>query len=256
MVGRSASRIAPLMTGDPVKIDALYREMTDDPSWLPDDFSDNIPVRIGEATEPLNLELFGRKQGSLVTRQGEVVQHPYLLWAACTLDGWAETLRCPIETKHIGGREPIEVVTDRYAPQTQWIMECTGADLCALSLLISNNEHRVEFVERDADYVNTMIERATAFMLCVKLRRPPVVLPAVPAPIEHDALVDVDMTENEKWRYAAQNWTQVCGAAETAKNMEKALKALMPVEARKAFGWGAQITRNRAGNLSLRQEAR
>ena len=83
----TASRVACLMTGDEEKIMDLWREMTGDPSYHAEDLSGVWPVRMGEATEALNLEWFSRKTGRAVTRQGEaVVVCPSFSWAACTLD--------------------------------------------------------------------------------------------------------------------------------------------------------------------------
>src|SRR5262245_35516160 len=94
----TGSRIACLMTGDAERIDRLYREMIGEE--VEEDLSGAWPVQLGEATEKLNLRWYARKTGKEVTRQGEVVPHHYLAWAAVTLDGWCETLNCPIEAKH------------------------------------------------------------------------------------------------------------------------------------------------------------
>src|SRR5262245_50309021 len=94
----TGSRIACLMTGDSKKIMQLYEEMVD--GRPEEDLSDVWAVQLGEATEKLNLRWYARKTGKEVTRKGEVVPHHYLAWAAVTLDGWCETLNCPIEAKH------------------------------------------------------------------------------------------------------------------------------------------------------------
>src|SRR5262245_23757094 len=104
----TASRVACLMSGDAQKIFELWQEMIGE--RLPDDVSTIWPIRLGEATEQLQLEWFERKQGLPLSRQGEVVTHPKFPWAACTLDAWCEELCCPVEVKHCGGREPIEVI--------------------------------------------------------------------------------------------------------------------------------------------------
>jgi len=86
----TSSRIACLMTADVAKIMQLYMEMTEDPAFCPEDFSMFWPVRLGEATEQLNLDFFEQKNGMAVTRRGEVVVHPEIEWAAATLDGFVE----------------------------------------------------------------------------------------------------------------------------------------------------------------------
>ena len=84
------------MTGDADKIMRLYREMIGEE--LPEDLSHVWPVRLGEATEQLQLDWYDMK-GGVVIRRGEVVTHPKLAWAAATLDGWDQDLGCPIECK-------------------------------------------------------------------------------------------------------------------------------------------------------------
>jgi hypothetical protein len=86
----TASRVACLMTADTSRIMQLYMEMTEDPSFVPDDLSSVWPVRLGECTEQLSLDWFQEKNGLPVTRRGEVVVHPEIDWAACTLDGFVE----------------------------------------------------------------------------------------------------------------------------------------------------------------------
>src|SRR5262245_43762424 len=115
----TASRIACLMTGDASAIIKLYREMIGEEQEA--DLSQVWPVQLGATTEGLNLDWYEMKRNPL-SRRGEVVVHPRYDWAACTLDAWDDTLCCPVEAKHVGGREPFEVVVDRYQPQMQWLM--------------------------------------------------------------------------------------------------------------------------------------
>jgi predicted phage-related endonuclease len=247
----TASRIACLMQGDAAKIMQLWLEMTDDPSFVAEDLSRVWPVRLGACTEILNLDWYQLKNNAAVTRRGEVVVHPQYPWAACTLDGWIEDLNCPIEAKHVGGREPLEVIIERYWPQMGWQMEVTGADQCALSVIMGANEPIIEFIPRDDEYIAEMIARGEQFMAHVRNRTPPVVLDAVPAPI--DASRVYDMTGDNTWAAAGADWLLNKGAAEACKMCEKVLKARVPDDAKKCEGHGVRITRDRVGRLSLRE---
>ena len=246
----TASRVACLMTGDAEKIMRLYREMVGEE--VPEDLSDVWPVRLGEVTEQLNLDWYEQKNGSPLARRGEVVVHSRYEWAAATLDGWDVTLGCPVETKHVGGREPLEVVIERYQPQMQWQMECTGAAQCALSVIMGANAPIVEYIERDADYAAEMVKRGKQFMACVAAKREPVALPPVAAPA--DATKIVDMTGNNAWAASAATWRENSAAADLCKDAEKTLKSIVPEDAKKCHGHAVQITRDRAGRLSLREE--
>lgn len=246
----TASRISALMTGDAEKIHRLYREMIGEE--LPEDLSKVWAVRLGECTEQLQLDWYERRQVQIVSRRGEVCIHPEIEWAACTLDGWIDEMICPIEAKHVGGREPLEVVIDRYQPQMQWIMFVTNAQECALTIIVGAAPPVVEFIERADDYIDEMVRRADQFMQCVRDRVPPVDLPAVPAPV--DAKAVYDMAGSNEWTSYAVEWLDTRDAAGKNEDCSKLLKSLVPADAKKAFGAGVQITRNRAGHLSLREE--
>lgn len=243
----TASRVAVLMKGDREGILRLYREMIGEEQE--ENLDDVWAVQLGSATEKLNLDWYERKNGPL-SRRGEVVTHPNYSWAAATIDGYDTTLKCCVECKHVGGREPLEVIIDRYQPQMQWQMACTGAKQCALSVIMGANEPIVEYIERNDAYISIMIERGEYFMMCVDLRKPPVTLDPVAPPIEPTKVIN--MTGNAIWAKAAGNWIQSHGAAATCKEAEKVLKSIMPAEAVRAFGNGVRISRDRAGRLSLR----
>lgn len=245
----TASRISCLMKGDAKEIYNLWLEMTGQ-EFEYEDLLRVWPVQLGSCTEVLNLNWYELKN-STVTRRGDVVVHPLHTWAAATLDGWIDDLNCPIECKHVGGREPLEVIIERYQPQMQWQMEVTGARQCALSVIFGANEPIVEFIDRHDTYAAEMVKRGAQFMRHVAKKTPPVVLDAVAAPI--DASKVYDMTGNNSWASAGSDWLSTKDAAATFKESEKILKALVPEDAKKCHGHSIQITRDRAGRLSLRE---
>lgn len=246
----TASRVAVLMTGDAEGIMRLYMEMRGE--LEPEDLTGIWPVRLGEATEALNLEWWERKNGMKLSGHGVVIQSPKLTFAAATLDAWCEELKCPIEVKHCGGREPLEVVIDRYQPQMQWQMFVTDAQQCCLSVILGTNEPVSEFIPRDDDYIDEMVVRACDFMGCVEHGEPPIALEAVPAPADITKLYN--MNGNNKWSSEAGEWLETREAAARNDDAKAILKSLVPADAKKCFGHGVQITRDRAGRLSLRAE--
>lgn len=246
----TASRVAVLMTGDAEGVLHLYREMIGEE--VPEDLSRVWPVQLGAVTETLNLDWY-EANGNPLSRRGEVVLSQGLSWAAATIDAWDDTLKCPVECKHVGGREPLEVIIDRYQPQMQWQMEVTGAKQCALSVIMGANAPIVEYIERDAEYAAELVKRGKQFMDFVAKRQPPVVLAAVPPPA--DATKIIDMTGNNAWADAAVDWRANKEKADLCKDAEKILKSLVPAEAKKCHGHDVQITRDRAGRLSLREQS-
>jgi len=248
----TASRVACLMTGDETKIMDLWREMTGDPTWKPEDLSDVWAVQLGSCTEELNLDWFERKHGP-ISRRGDVVVHPGLAWAAATLDGWSVDNECPIECKHVGGRESRETVIARYQPQLHWQMIVTGSAHCAISIIEGANEPVVDFVDYDANYGGELLARANAFMECVRSLTPPIALAPVAPPVV--PVKTYDFTGNNLWASDAVTWITTRQAAKDNAAAEKALKGQVPADAVVCHGHGVQIKRNRAGSLSLRELA-
>jgi hypothetical protein len=169
----TASAVGALMNGPGSKITALWRELIGDPGYCRENLSGVWPIALGEATEALNIDWYERKTGNAVTRRGEVVIHPQRPWAACTLDGWVAALACPIECKHVGGREPFVRILERYRPQMHWQMAVTRSVTCVFSVIEAANPPRVVMVECDDGYMAELMARAEAFMACVDSLTPP-----------------------------------------------------------------------------------
>jgi predicted phage-related endonuclease len=246
----TASRAGILMNGDEVALTNLWRELVGDPSYEPENLDDVWAVRLGSCTEQLNLDWFERRKGP-VTRRGEVIVHPDHDWAACTLDGWSVDHACPVEGKHVGGREPLDTIIARYQPQMHWLMLVTGAKQCALSVIMGANPPVVEFVRRDPAYEQILWANAQAFMACVWSLTPPVPQAPVAPPVR--AETTYDMAGNNAWAVEATLWLECREAATKATAAERALKALVPADAVRCHGYGVAITRNRAGSLALRE---
>ena len=253
----TGSRVAMLMNGVAEEVLHLYNVLIGEEQE--EDLSNNWAVQLGATTEQLNLDWLEKKNRLPVIRRGEVVVHPTMLWAACTLDGFVQEASVDdvaycVECKHVGGREPLEVIIDRYQPQMQWQMFVTDTKTCALSVIVGANEPRIEYIDRDDDYIAEMVKRGKKFMICVAARLPPVTLPAVPPPVPHDDMVEVDMTADASWKKSADVWLQTHGAKKSATDAEKVLKELVAANVRKAWGNGVRITRDKAGRLSLRED--
>jgi putative phage-type endonuclease len=246
----TASRVACLAKQDPKEIHQLWLEMTD--QAMPEDLSAVWPVRLGEATEQLQLDWYERKNGIILQGRGSVVRHEGISWAAATLDGWDPRLACPVECKHVGGREPLEVIIERYQPQMQWQMMVTDTQQCALSVIMGANEPIIEYIPRDQEYLDALLQLAIIFMEHVRSRTPPVLFDdPLPAPI--DASKIYDMLGSNQWAEQASVWLGTHNVADMAKDAEKVLKSMVPADAKKVHGYGVQVTRDRAGRLSLRE---
>lgn len=246
----TASIVAPLMTGETAKLYGLWQQCIGDPSYRFPDLSGVWPVQLGSHTEDLNLDWYERKTRHEVTRRGEVVMSVKYDWAAATLDGWDSVRNCPIECKHVGGREPLTRILERYMPQMHWQMIVTGADTVAASIIEGANEPVIEIVAFDPNYGAELLRRATAFWSCVQSLTPPVAQPAMAAATR--ATVSYNFHGNNEWGDSAATWLECFASAKHAAAAEKTLKALVPTDAQRAYGHGIEITRDRANRLSLR----
>jgi predicted phage-related endonuclease len=247
----TASRVSCLMTGDKAKVIALWREMIDDPAHEQEDLSYVWRVQLGAHTEPLNLEWFERKHGA-ISRVGEVVVHPTIDWAAATIDAWSGAYNCPIEAKHVSGFESLDTIIARYQPQMHWQMIVTGAQCCALSVIMGAREPIVEFIRREQEYADELMHRAESFMACVLSMTPPVVLPPIAAPIK--SVKEYDFTGNNAWANEAAEWAETINARKRNEKAEKSLKAMVPDDAVRCFGHWVIISRDRAGRLSIKEQ--
>ena len=72
----TASRVAPLMTGDKAKIMAVWRELCGDPTYEEENLDEVWAVQLGTTTEALNLEWYERVNAAQLVRCGVVVTHP------------------------------------------------------------------------------------------------------------------------------------------------------------------------------------
>ena len=244
----TASRVGCLMRSEADNMMRLWREMTGQEQE--EDLSRVWHVWFGGRTEEDQLDWFELENNMPVTRRGEVVVHPLHDCFAATLDGWIDFPARPIECKHTEHNTPVEVIIERYQPQLHWQMECCGVTHAVLSIIRGRDKPILEEIEMDHAYADELMRRGLRFMECVRKRVSPVILPPVPAPVSK--WIDYNMIGNETWERYAKTWLQTKGAAESCDEASKVLKSMVPADARKCFGYGARITRDRAGRLSLR----
>jgi predicted phage-related endonuclease len=94
-IGGSDARI--IMGTDESALVRLWREKRGDVE--PEDFSGNLIVQLGTATEDLNRHWFERNTGHVVTEVQRRVVHPVKRWMAATLDGMVEPTGAVFEAK-------------------------------------------------------------------------------------------------------------------------------------------------------------
>lgn len=86
-----------------------------------------------------------------------------------SLDGWNETLQCPVDSKNIGFKTPewgepgSSDVPGRYNAQLQVQMAVTGASMAQLAVLFHGQEFCVYTVQRDNELIERISSEAEKF---------------------------------------------------------------------------------------------
>ena len=218
----------------------------------PQDLSWNFAVRLGEVTETLNLNWYAHSVSRPVTRRGEVVVSKKYPILRCTLDGFDEGLRGPVQAKHCN-----PFAKDRrehYTPQVMHEMIVTGTEKGVLSVIYGTNEPVYELIELDEMFADDYIRRCNEFWHFVTTDTAPPGGPAeAMAPPEQPKLMrKVSFEGNNIWASTAADWLGNRKAAATFKDAEKVLKELVEPDVGEASGHGIKISRNKAGSLSIK----
>jgi predicted phage-related endonuclease len=252
--GKITASFAPkLMAGDEKEIYRKWQELVGDPAWQPENLDDVWVVQFGSYVEPFALDWHQKKIGRPLTRRGEVVCHPERPWLCCTLDAYDEREHTAIDCKTIldwPGRN-IEEQVRYYTPQLVVQRACTVAGFASLLIVLAGKEPVEYDVSITAEYEAQVLSRCDWLWRCVETLTPPFKLDPIVAPIV--PAKDYNMHGNNEWASNGQEWLDTLDAHQRNVAAEKAIKKLVPEDARKCFGHGIQITRNKAGSMSLRE---
>lgn len=261
--GKITASFAPqLMAGDIPAIHNKWLELIGDPSWQPEDLSDNWPVQFGSFIEGFALDWHERRTQYALTRRGEVVQHPILPHVACTLDGFREFDQCAIDCKCVGHWRKLDEVLAFYQPQLILQRACVRSINCAL-LIVHGGAAPVEYsVTIDPDYEVMVWQRIDQFWRCVQLLIPPVEGMKLPplTPPEQWRTIDLDQPDQlvaYNWapdmKLQLGTWDATHDAAQRNETARDEIKKLLPEDAGKLSCGGLTVTRNRARAVSIKR---
>ena len=131
-VGGSDSRI--IMGTDEAALVRLWREKRGEAE--PPDYSDNLLVQLGAATEPLNRSWFEKTTGQAIKDVQSWVRHPVIRWMAATLDGVVEATGAVFEAKFmLPWSFSEEAAAEKHMAQVQHNMWVTNATTVVLSII-------------------------------------------------------------------------------------------------------------------------
>jgi predicted phage-related endonuclease len=208
-IGGSDARI--IMGTDEAALVRLWREKRGEAE--PADYSDNLIVQLGVATEPLNRRWFEKTTGGVLRDVQRWIGHPVIRWMAATLDGIVEGSGAVFEAKFmLPWLFSEEAAAEKHMAQVQhnmWVANATGA---VLSIITGGGK----WVE-----------------------------------IKLSALRIVDMNSSNAWAEFSSVFRRTRDAHLEHEKAKTELKGLIPEDAKEAAGHGVRAKRSKSGAVSF-----
>ena len=228
----------------------LWQEKRGD--LAPEDLSGNLLVQFGCVTEELNRRWFERETGHSIGAVQRFVRHPKLDWMGATLDGIVPDDGSVFEAKFmLPWNFAEDVAADKHMAQLQHNMLVTGSRRAYLSILTGGAKWVYMEVEADPVYQTVLLQVERIFWRCVQTGEPPKVFGVEPPKAKVAAVKVVDMTASNSWAEYASIFLQTRCAHIAHDNAKGELKALIPEDAREAFGHGIRAKRSKTGAISF-----
>jgi predicted phage-related endonuclease len=247
-IGGSDARI--IMGDDERALIRLWREKRGEIE--PEDLSDNLVVQIGTATEDLNRRWFERNTGQAVTDVQRQVKHPVLRWMAATLDGMIEASGAVFEAKFmLPWSFSEEGAAEKHMAQLQHNMWVTNTKLSELSIITGGGKWVEIEIPADPLYQHLLLTAEKKFWRCVESGEPPRLFGVEPSRPRIAAVRMVDMSASNSWAEFAALFRNTREAFLEHERAKTELKALMPEDAKEAFGHGVRAKRSRSGAISF-----
>src|SRR5713226_672460 len=176
-VGGSDARI--IMGDDEKAFLRLWREKRGEAA--PEDFSGNLIVQLGNATEDLNRRWYERNTGRVVTDVQRRVFHPIKRWMAATLDGKIGGTGAVFEAKFmLPWTFSEEGAAEKHMAQLQHNMLVAGTKKSVLSIINGGGKWVELSIEADPIYQTILIAAERAFWRAVKTGETPVLFDCEP----------------------------------------------------------------------------
>src|SRR5208337_4927386 len=195
-IGGSDARI--IIGTDDAALVRLWREKRGEAE--PRDYSDNLIVQLGIATEPLNRRWFERTTGQVIKDVQSWVRHPVIRWMAATLDGIVESSGAVFEAKFmLPWSFSEEAAAEKHMAQVQhnmWVTNATGA---ALSIITGGGKWVEIKISADPLYQHLLLTAEKKFWRCVESGEPPRLFGAEPPRARIEAVRMVDMSSSNAW---------------------------------------------------------
>jgi predicted phage-related endonuclease len=247
-IGGSDARI--IMGDDEAALNRLWLEKRGEVE--PPDFSDNLIVQLGVATEPLNRRWFERTTGQVIKDVQSWVRHPVIRWMAATLDGIVEGTGAVFEAKFmLPWSFSEEAAAEKHMPQLQHNMWVTNATTAVLSIITGGGKWVEIKISADPLYQHLLLTAEKKFWRCVESGEPPRLFGVEPPRPRIEAVRIVDMSSSNAWAEFSNVFRRTREAYVEHENAKAELKGLMPEDAKEAIGHGIRARRSKSGAVSF-----
>jgi predicted phage-related endonuclease len=247
-LGGSDARI--IMGNDEAALVRLWREKRGETE--PQDYSGNLIVQLGIATEPLNRRWYERTTGQVIKDVQSWVRHPVIRWMAATLDGIVEGSGAVFEAKFmLPWSFSEEMAAERHMAQLQHNMWVTNATAAVLSIITGGGKWVEIKISADSLYQHLLLTAEKKFWRCVESGEPPRLFGVDSPRARIEAVRIVDMSASNAWAEFSGVFRRTREAHLEHENAKTELKALMPDDAKEAIGHGIRAKRSKSGAVSF-----
>jgi predicted phage-related endonuclease len=247
-LGGSDARI--IMGIDEAALVRLWREKRGEAE--PPDYSANLLVQLGLATEPVNRLWYERTTGEVIKDVQSWVRHPVIRWMAATLDGVIESTGAVFEAKFmLPWSFSEEAAAEKHMPQVQHNMWVANAKAAMLSIITGGGKWVEIQITADPLYQHLLLTAEKKFWRCVESGEPPRLFGAEPPRARIEAVRIVDMSSSNAWGEFSSVFRRTRQAYLEHENAKTELKGLMPEDAKEAIGHGIRAKRSKSGAVSF-----
>jgi predicted phage-related endonuclease len=247
-IGGSDARI--IMGTDEGALIRLWREKRAEAE--PEDYSANLIVQLGAATEPLNRRWYERTTGQVIKDIQSWVRHPVIRWMAATLDGVVEGSGAVFEAKFmLPWSFSEEAAAEKHMAQVQHNMWATNATEAVLSIITGGGKWVEIKISADPLYQHLLLTAEKKFWRCVESGERPRLFGVEPPQARIEAVQIVDMSASNAWAEFSSVFRRTREAHLEHENAKAELKGLMPEDAKEAIGHGIRARRSKSGAVSF-----
>jgi predicted phage-related endonuclease len=217
-----------------------------------EDFSNNLIVQLGSATEDLNRRWYQRNSGHTIKDVQRRVLHPVHNWMAATLDGLVDPGGAVFEAKFmLPWTFSEEAAAEKHMAQLQHNMWVANSRLAVLSIVTGGGKWVEMSIQADPLYQHLLLTAEKKFWRGVQDGEPPRLFGVEPPRPRLEAIRVVDMSGSNSWAELTAVYRKTRTAHQEHEGAKADLKKLVPEDAKEAFGHGLRAKRSKSGAVSF-----